>query len=121
MSWSYSGDPSASKKDNVRFLTGDTEADDPQFTDEEIIFALSIRQDDVNRASIYCIENLLAKLAKRVDYRIGPESVNASDRYKQYQQLLERIKKDTYQVNAAPTYINTSPDPSFDVGMHDYR
>ena len=36
MSWDYSGDPSTSDKDEVRFLTQDTDPDFPLLSDEEI-------------------------------------------------------------------------------------
>ena len=40
MTWNYSGDPSLSSRDAVRFLIGDTDPNDPLVTDEEIAYAL---------------------------------------------------------------------------------
>lgn len=119
MTWTYSGDPSTSDKDNVRFTIGDTEVDMPQMTDEEINFALNTSDASVSRASIMCVKNLTAKYAKAVNYKIGPESVNAKDRYDQYMSLLTKLEKDMYTVGAAPSaYIPTTP-VAFDIGMHD--
>lgn len=41
MTWSYSGDPSASTRDAVRFLLGDTDDTDQVFSDEEIDWLLT--------------------------------------------------------------------------------
>ena len=40
MSFSYSGDPSASTLDAARFLIGDTDADSPIMQDEEIQYII---------------------------------------------------------------------------------
>lgn len=121
MSWNYSGDPSVSPKDNVRFIIGDTEEDIPQVTDEEIEFALNNTESDVSRASILCVKNLVAKYAKAVDYKIGPESVSAGDRYTHYTSLLNKLEKDISQVGAAPSAFIPDTPVVFDIGMHDGR
>lgn len=41
MTWSYSGDPSASSVDQVRFLMGDTDSTNPQLSNEEITYLLN--------------------------------------------------------------------------------
>ena len=41
MTWSYSGDPSSSNLDQVRFLIGDTDTTNQQLSNEEINFLLT--------------------------------------------------------------------------------
>lgn len=71
MTWSYNpGATATSKKDQVRFLIGDTLSIDQQLQDEEIAFALS------QRASIYgaaadCCRALAAKFSRSVDTNAG--------------------------------------------------
>ena len=40
------------RKNIVRLLTGDTDSNDPQLQDEEILFALSSNKDNPNVAAI---------------------------------------------------------------------
>lgn len=42
MTWTYSGDPSDSDKDAVRFLVGDTDTTDQLISDEEIAYLLVV-------------------------------------------------------------------------------
>lgn len=123
MSWSYSGDPSSSDLDLVRFLIGDTDTNDQQVTDEEINYMLGIYGSPYAAAYNLCV-NLMAKYARQVDYTIGPESVKASQRYKNYQSLAQALKDQSMSANAAPSFDDpTQRDgnkyPIFDVGMHD--
>lgn len=48
--YSYSGDPVTSKKDQVRFLAGDTNSGDPYLSDEEILYLLA-QADPTNTAA----------------------------------------------------------------------
>ena len=41
MTWSYSGDPSASSLDEVRFLVGDTDSTEQLVQNEEIAYAIN--------------------------------------------------------------------------------
>jgi hypothetical protein len=118
--WSYSGDPKTSLKDEVRFTIGDTNQSMSQLTDEEIDFALQMSNSSVINASIKCLEAICARLAAQVDYKIGPESVNASDRYEHFKKQLDYLLKYKSQVGAPSAYIPDTPT-AFDIGMHDNR
>jgi len=119
MAWTYSGDPQTSDKDAVRFYCGDTEEEFGLLQDEEIEYILnSQKRPDVKLAAIKACEQILAKLAKQVDYTIGPETVKASQRYKAYEGILRRLKKDVVGANAAPVMGGWHP-PIFSIGMHD--
>jgi len=66
LSWSYSHDPSASDKDAVRFLVGDTNSDDKLLDDNEILYVLSV-EGTVLQAAINCLQNLIVVFSRQVD------------------------------------------------------
>ena len=64
------GDPQHSPKDEIRFLTGDTDSDDQMHSDEEIAWMLT-RYPDPTRASIELLETAASKAARMVDTTSG--------------------------------------------------
>jgi hypothetical protein len=123
MAWSYSGDPNKSPLDRVRFLCGDTDINDQLLSDEEINFLLSIRSTPERAAEDACIA-IMAKLAREVDYAIGPEKVSAKQRLDNYKRVLDEMRAARIRTVAAPSWQGPSQDdspPVFDIGMHDYR
>lgn len=117
--WSYSGNPSSSPKDTVRFMIGDTVEDTGAVTDEEISFALNLNSNDTRDASITCLEALVAKYAYEVNFWLGPEKVFASARYEQSMKLLQDMRKQRSLGTAAPSADLPIAAPIFDIGMHD--
>ena len=118
--FSYSGNPMDSLKDEVRFRVGDTDPLFAMLEDEEIEFLLSSNNNHVLNTCINACNAILAKLAKEVDYKIGPESVSASDRYKQYSNTLkmlkdEKLTKNAYVINCDQCDHN----PNFSIGFQD--
>lgn len=63
MTWDYSGNPSSSAKDAVRFLSGDTDEDDPLVSDEEIAYILTQESNPYEAAALVC-EALASKFAR---------------------------------------------------------
>lgn len=61
--WSYSGDPSSSSKDAVRFTVGDTDPSDQIFTDAEVNYSLTT-YGSVNEAALSLAKAAVAKYAK---------------------------------------------------------
>lgn len=109
-----------SLKDEVRFRVGDTDPLFAMLEDEEIEFLLSSNNNHVLNTCINACNAILAKLAKEVDYKIGPESVSASDRYKQYSNTLkmlkdEKLTKNAYVINCDQCDHN----PNFSIGFQD--
>lgn len=119
MAWTYSGDPATSDKDLVRFLCGDTDSTMPLLTDEEIQYLLSVKANAQKAAQAAC-QRILAKLAREVDYTIGPERVEASQRLANYKELLQTLTADLIDTYAAPTWDCNANGANFRVGMHDY-
>lgn len=70
MTWSYSGGPSASNLDEVRWRAGLTDTSEQLVTDEEINFCISQEDNNVAAAAGAC-EGAAAKLAREVDLRAG--------------------------------------------------
>lgn len=71
--WTYSGDPSASAKDAVRFLIADTDVDNQLLRDAEITWALAEHDQNVRRAAADCLDvvatdqAMVAKVMKVLD------------------------------------------------------
>lgn len=82
--WSYSGDPSSSTLDAVRFGIGDTVAGDPIFTDAEITFAVT-SEGSINEATIRLAKAAVAKFARLT-------SVSDDKIKKENQQKLEHFQ-----------------------------
>lgn len=92
MSWSYSGDPSSSDRDAVRFLIGDTDTSDQQLSNEEITWLLT-DAGSVHGAAIAAARALLAKFARLVDEAVGPYRISLSQRRDAYASLIADLEK----------------------------
>lgn len=93
MAWSYSGDPSSSLKDTVRFLIGDTTEADPVLEDAEIAYLLDEADDNAHRAAIAACEAAVAKLAREADMSSGVTSISLSQRRAGMESLLSQLKR----------------------------
>ena len=100
MSWSYSGDPTSSPKDEVRFLIGDTRANYPMMSDEEIIYCITLVYGSLEAApaqgnflpAAYAADNLATKYAGMADKSVGDLHISYSNQFRQYQQLAQRLR-----------------------------
>lgn len=120
MSFSYSGDPSASLLDEIRFRIADTDENDPMFQDEEINFELKTNSNNIGKTLLSLCATAMANVASQVDYKEGPESVKLSDLYDHYSKLYSRFKAQYRSASHAGIWGKTSP-PIFNIGMHDNR
>lgn len=93
MSWNYSGDPSASTTDWVRWRIGDTDSSDKLLEDEEIAAAVST-YGNKKRAAVECCRAIAAKYARKVDKAVGDLRLSASQAYQQYLAMAEEIVAD---------------------------
>lgn len=62
-SWTYSGNPANSAKDQVRFYLGDTDSANPEMMDEEILWAISLRGNNWG-ATALCAMALATKYSR---------------------------------------------------------
>lgn len=115
MSWSYSGDPSASSGDAVRFMLGDTDSSDPLVTDEEIAWLLD-QGIGVEETAARMAEALAAKFARQVSTSVEGVSINASDRATQFRALAAHLRSQSSLV-AVPTVGGTDIPRRFTTGM----
>lgn len=93
MTWSYSGDPSTSKKDEVRFLIGDTDQDDQLLQDEEIEYLLSV-ESNVYRAASKAARSIAAKFSREAEKSIGDYSIKANQRAEAYKRLMKDLEEE---------------------------
>lgn len=91
MSWSYSGDPSSSQKDEVRFLLGDTDVANQLISDEEIAYLLTKYSSPLGAAA-HGARAIAAKLTSVVDEKTGDISVSNSKLASQYRDLAEQLQ-----------------------------
>lgn len=66
MTWSYSGDPSDSALDEIRFLIGDTDTNDQLLSNEEITYLYN-SYGDAYAAAVACVVSLISKASRSVE------------------------------------------------------
>lgn len=98
MTWTYGGAPgtttSATRRDAVRLLVGDTDTTDQQVSDEEIAFALSQTSDDIYNAGALMCRTIAGKYSRLVDTSVESVSSSYSQRAAQYLELAARLVKE---------------------------
>lgn len=89
----YSGDPTTSPTDEVRFLSQDTDPAQPFLTDAEVAYLLGQARQHTALAAVYAVESILAKLAPQAcDQSLGPGSISYSQIFKNFQTVLAQLK-----------------------------
>lgn len=76
----YTGDPTSSPKDAVRFLCGDVLRSDYLRTDEEYAFALTEGGANLYRAAALICDSLASQFAREADKSVGEERTQLSQR-----------------------------------------
>ena len=90
MTWTYSGDPASSDRDEVRFLVGDTDTNDQLVTDEEIAYAVANEGNNYLAAAEIC-RAIAAKFAKLVDKSVGDLRIAYNQRQQAYKDLMKML------------------------------
>lgn len=136
MAWTYSGNPSASGLDKVRFLIQDTDSADQQLSDAEIKSMLTDASQNAYIAAIKCCQALVSKYTRRADKSVGDLSISFSQISKGYASLISTLREQASTSGSlAPAYAGgisrsdklideTDTDlvkPSFRKGMNDYQ
>lgn len=133
MSWSYSGDPSNTEKDAVRFLIADVDTNEQQISDEEIFFLIDTWKD-LHGSIIYvaamAADAIAARYAREAGYSADGVSVSLGEVQAKYEALANRLRAQhqsllvggTPDVGGIDPY--EQPDPAiaafiFGTGMHD--
>ena len=131
MTWSYSGDPSDSRVDAIRFLSGDTSSGNPMVTDEEITYT-STAVPNNNMAAAKVCRAIAARFSPQADTDNAGLRVSASQRAKAFADRAKELERDACKsagivvggrlVSEKQTAEadNTIKQPAFSIGMDDY-
>lgn len=92
MTWTYSN-PTASDKDAVRFLVGDTDTSDQLVTDEEIAFFVDEFPSSVYHAAAEVAETIAAQFAREVSHSGDGLNYSAEQLQTNYAELATRLRK----------------------------
>ena len=92
--WTYTYDPVGSHRDMIRFLIGDTDEADCQFSDSEIAYFIAQFPTNPRRAAIAAARTLEAKYSRLADEKAGRVEVKWSQRARAYAKLAYDIEKD---------------------------
>lgn len=92
MTWTYTGDPSVSTRDQIRFLIGDTDSTDPLLQDEEIEWTLTNAGGSIYQAAhdlCYALGSKFARLA--TSKSVGDLSLSYQNRSDAFMKQAERL------------------------------
>jgi len=92
MSWSYTGDPTSSAKDETRFLIGDTDSTDQLLQDGEIAYLLAKYNNAPLSAAIRACETIMAKFARMADETVGRVRIAFNQKYKAYAEMKTELR-----------------------------
>jgi hypothetical protein len=110
MSFTYTGDPSVSNRDKVRFLIGDTDANDYHINDEEINYLLTVWSNSVFDAAIACAELIAGQFAHKTNYSRSIGDLSISESYgtsaSEFYALADRLRKQKYMLQPPTPKIN---------------
>lgn len=133
MSWSYSGDPSSSEVDTVRFYVQDTDESLQLLTDEEIQYLIDewyTKYESYIYVAAVAAATITNKFTGQVSISADGVSVSVADLADRYRKLAEDLRS-TYKAEKAGAELNLDnimvgyeQDPrikplNFGIGMHD--
>lgn len=107
--FTYSGDPSASSLDKVRFLISDTDSTDYELEDSEVQFVID-SWATVYDAAIAAAEIIAGKYATKTNYSRSIGDLSISEAYGQaateYRSLADRLRHQKALLNPPSPRIN---------------
>jgi len=131
--FSYSGDPTNSDTDEVRFLTQDTDPGLPLLTDEEIDFLIERwmpRYDSLTYVAAVAAATISRKFTGIVTVSADGVSVNTADLSSKYRDMAVQLRAEYVagqiggEVDISSIMVGSTPDFSikplaFGIGLHD--
>lgn len=91
MAWTYDGDPTGDRKDEVRFMVGDTTETTALVQDEEIEYLLTLHAPVAGKpawlAAAAVCDAIAGKFARAVQQSIGSLSRSAQQQFEHYRDL----------------------------------
>jgi len=111
MTFNYSGDPSTSTRNYVRFLISDTDSTDALFSDEELNYVISEWSGDAYNAARECAEILIARFSRLADSSsksVGDISVSESysSKITHYKELAESLIRRQMRKSPPRPFVN---------------
>ena len=111
MTFTYSGDPSTSTRNYVRFLLNDTDSTDALFSDEELNYVISEWSGDAYNAARECAEILIARFSRLADSSsksVGDISVSESysSKITHYKELAESLIRRQMRKSPPRPFVN---------------
>lgn len=92
MSWTYSGNPKDSLRDECRFLIGDTNEKNPIMQDEEIDYIISEVGDNDNKLKYELFRHAATIFARDIKRSLGPQSEDPTERLKFFREQADLYK-----------------------------
>lgn len=90
--------------DRMRFELGDTDVsgdrDTSALCDEEYVAIIEKCGSNWNRAKLQCVESILRRFSYEVDTKVGPLTLNFSQRISAWQALRDELKREVSACNA---------------------
>lgn len=94
--WTYDGDPTADPVDEIHFLAGDTDPDDPLLQNEEITLLLAMYPKPVDKpaylAAAAACDAIAAKFGRQMQRSIGSLAASAQQKYEHYVALAQQYR-----------------------------
>lgn len=94
MTWTWDETSLSTALSQVRVTIGDTNSASQLLSDEMINWRLSQVDDDVRQASVACVKDIIAKLARDYDRSNIGMSVTRSQQIQHYKDLLNELTSD---------------------------
>ncbi len=131
--WTYSGDPTASTLDEVRFLVTDTDQSDQLISDEEILYLITDRGSARGAAADAC-ERIALEFAKEAsEKQVGDLRLSLGERAASFESRAKSLRSDRERFKAIVPRIGgvsvsdkrarerdaDRTTPAFRRGMHD--
>jgi len=92
MTWSYSGDPGSSTRDEVRFLIQDTDTADQLLSDEEITYVITESGGSIYQAAHDAAYAVASQFSRKAQSKsVGDMSISYADRAKAYFMLANEL------------------------------
>lgn len=99
MPFTYSGDPSASDLDRVRFQLGDTDSTDPMLQDAEIQYCIDQESSFLGAIARAC-EAIAQRFSREASFKAGDLSQDLLGRAKHWSERADEYRKRAFSAHA---------------------
>jgi hypothetical protein len=92
MSWTYSGNPADSQRDEVRFMLGDTDETEPIMQDEEIDYLIAEYGTNRDLLMYQAFTRTATLFARDIKRSLGPQSEDPTERLRFFKEQASSYK-----------------------------